>query len=116
MDKKTFVMAAVALAVLIAILAPFLASGNPDGLESAFFSMYGAKEVTGDEIDEGLAEVAEEQAAEKTGNDFSFASPMPDYTIAGMEKPGEVFAVILGTLLMIGLVWGIGSAVARSKE
>jgi cobalt/nickel transport protein len=116
MDKKSFIMAAVALAVLIAILAPFLASGNPDGLESAFFSMYGAKEVTGGELDEGQAEIAEEQAIEKTGNDFSFESPMPDYSIAGLEKPGEVFAVILGTLLIFGIVWGLGSTVARSKE
>ena len=116
MEKKTFIMAAVALAVLIAVLAPFLASGNPDGLESAFFSMSGAKEVTGDEVDEGQAELAEEEAIEKTGNDFSFASPMPDYSIAGLDKPGEVFAVVIGTLLLLGLVWGVGSAVAKTKE
>jgi cobalt/nickel transport protein len=47
MDQKQFVMAAVALALIIAVLAPFLASGDPDGLESAFFGIYGAKTTTG---------------------------------------------------------------------
>ncbi|MDT8358095.1 MAG: PDGLE domain-containing protein [Methanomicrobiaceae archaeon] len=116
MEKKTFIMAAVALAVLIAVLAPFLASSNPDGLESAFFSIYGAKEVTGGDLDEGQAELAEDAVVETTGNDFSIDSPMPDYSIAGLDKPGEVFAVVIGTLLMIGLVWGVGSVVAKPKE
>ena len=116
MEKKTFIMAAMALAMLIAILAPFLASGNPDGLESAFFSMYGAKEVTGGDLDEDQASAAEEQAIEKTGNDYSFASPMPDYSIEGLDKPGEVIAVVFGTILMIGLGWGVGSVMARPKE
>ncbi len=37
MERKYFYIAAIAVAVLIAVLAPFLASGNPDGLESAFY-------------------------------------------------------------------------------
>jgi cobalt/nickel transport protein len=116
MDQKTFVIVAIAIALVIAVLAPFLASGDPDGLESAFFGMYGAKTTTGTELDEEMAESAEETVVETTGNDFEFASPMPDYGIEGMDKVGEVLAVILGTVLMIGLVWGVGRAVARPKQ
>ncbi|NYT05149.1 MAG: cobalt transporter [Methanomicrobiales archaeon] len=116
MDQKTFLMAGVALALLVAVAAPFLASGSPDGLESAFFGLYGAKTLTGSELDDDQAEVAEEEVVEKTGNDFEFASPMPDYTVEGWDKAGEVVAVVLGTLLMLGLVWGLGRAVAATKQ
>jgi cobalt/nickel transport protein len=116
MEKNQFIIAAIALALIIAVLAPFLASGDPDGLESAFFGMYGAKEPMGTELDESLAETAEEEVIERTGNDFEFASPMPDYAVSGLGKPGEVFAVVVGVLVMIGLVWGIGKAVAQNKE
>jgi cobalt/nickel transport protein len=116
MDQKTFVVAAVVLALVIAVLAPFLASGDPDGLESAFFGLYGAKTTTGTDLNEEIAESAEEQVVETTGNDFEFGSPMSDYAIEGMDKMGEVLAVVLGTVLMIGLVWGVGRAVARPKE
>lgn len=116
MDTKTFVIAGIAVALVIAVLAPFLASGDPDGLESAFFGMYGAKTATGTELDEEMAGIAEEKVVETTGNDFAFASPMPDYGIEGLDKMGEVFAVLLGTVVMIGLVWGVGRAVARPKQ
>jgi len=40
MEKKQFLIIGVVIALVIAVAAPFLASGNPDGLESAFFSIY----------------------------------------------------------------------------
>jgi len=48
MEKNQFIMIGIAVALVIAVAAPFLASGNPDGLESAFFSIHGAKEFQGD--------------------------------------------------------------------
>lgn len=116
MEKKHFIYAAIGVALVIAVLAPFLASGNPDGLESAFFGIYGAKDPFGEELDEEQAEFAEEEVIERTGNDFEYASPMPDYTIEGLDKPGEIAAVVLGTLIMAGLVWGVGRALARPQE
>jgi len=113
MDRKMFIIAGVVVALIIAIAAPFLASGNPDGLESAFFSMYGAKELTGDALDEEAANLAEEQVVGITGNDFAYESPLSDYTIPGADKPGEVVAIIIGTLVMLGLVYGIARATAR---
>ena len=113
METKQFVIIGVAIALVIAVAAPFLASGNPDGLESAFFSIYDAKHFTGSELDEEAAAAAEEQAITATGNDFSYEALMPDYTIPGLDKTGEVFAIVLGTLLMLALVYGVARVAAR---
>ena len=49
MEKKQYVMIGIAVALVIAVAAPFIASGNPDVLESAFFSIHGAIDFQGDE-------------------------------------------------------------------
>ncbi|WP_054848093.1 PDGLE domain-containing protein [Methanoculleus chikugoensis] len=100
---------------MIAVAAPFLASGNPpDGLESAFFSIYEAKPFMGSELDEDAAGAAEEQVIATTGNDFSYGGAlMPDYSIPGMDKTGEVLAVVIGTLLMLALVFAVAKVSAR---
>ncbi|KLK87537.1 cobalt transporter [Methanoculleus sediminis] len=113
METKQFVVIGIAIALVIAVAAPFLASGDPDGLESAFFSIYGAKPFMGSELDEDAAGAAEEQAIVTTGNDFSYEALMPDYSIPGMDKAGEVVAVVLGTLLMLVLVFAVAKVSAR---
>ncbi|WP_292366565.1 MULTISPECIES: PDGLE domain-containing protein [unclassified Methanoculleus] len=113
METKQFIIIGIAIALVIAVAAPFLASGDPDGLESAFFSIYEAKPFMGSELDEDAAGAAEEQAIAATGNDFSYEALMPDYSIPGMDKPGEVFAVVIGTLLMLALVFVVAKASAR---
>jgi cobalt/nickel transport protein len=115
MDRKLFILAGVVIALVIAAVAPFIASSDPDGLESAFFSIFGAKEVQGSTLDEEKAVVAEEQVAEITGNTFSFASPFPDYTISGFAGFGEALAVIIGTLLVLGIAFGIGRVMKRTE-
>ena len=102
-----------AIALVIAVAAPFLASGDPDGLESAFFSMYGAKPFMGSDLDEEAAAAAEEEVVAVTGNDFSHEPLMPDYSIPGMDKAGEVLAIVIGTLLMLGLVFAVAKVSAR---
>lgn len=116
MDRKAFIVAGIAVALVIAVAAPFLASGNPDGLESAFFSIYDAKTFAGDDLDEEAAGAAEGRVVEVTGNDFSYESPLPDYTVPGMDKPGEVLAVVLGTLLIFGIALGISRISARPDK
>ncbi len=115
MDRNRFILIGVAVALVIAASAPFLASGNPDGLESAFFGIFGAKEIQGAELDEERAALAEEEVVERTGNDFSWASPFPDYTIAGLDKPGEIVAIVLGTILVLLLGLGISRVASRQK-
>jgi len=35
-------------------------------------------------------------------------APMPDYSIEGMGRPGEIVAIVVGTLLMLGIFLGVG--------
>lgn len=112
MDTK-YVIAGIAVALVIAVAAPFIASGNPDGLESAFYSIYEAKPLIGDGLDEDAAAAAEEELVARTGNEFAFDALMPDYSIPGLDKPGEVLAVVGGTLLMLVLVYGVARITAR---
>jgi cobalt/nickel transport protein len=86
-----FLYAGIVIALLIALLAPFLASQNPDGLESAASGV-----------------VAESKLSELKEQEPAVNSPMPDYSIQGMGKSGEVMAIVIGTVgvLIIGL--GLG--------
>lgn len=115
MERRNFLIAGIVVALAIAVMAPFLASGNPDGLESAFFGIYGAKEIHGDDLDEGMAALAEESVVERTGNTFSFEALMPDYTIPGLGKEGEVVAIVLGTIAVLAIGFGLSRYLARTK-
>ncbi|MCU0632661.1 MAG: PDGLE domain-containing protein [Methanolinea sp.] len=115
MDTKNLLYFGVIIALVIAVAAPFIASSNPDGLESAFFGIFGAKEIQGSELDEDAAGAAEEQVQEITGNTFSFASPFPDYGIEGLEKAGEALAIVIGTLLVLAVALGLGRVLSRSE-
>ena len=83
-----------AIAILISILAPFLASSDPDGLESA------AEKVIGEDI---FAELEEAEAA--------INSPMPDYSIEGKGKLGEIIAICLGTIGILAISFGLGKTI-----
>jgi cobalt/nickel transport protein len=115
MEKKAFIIAGVAVALVIAAMAPFIASSNPDGLESAFFGIFGAKDLQGTTLNEEHAGAAEEKVTEITGNDFSFGSPFPDYRIGGLAQFGEAAAVIIGTLLVLGIALGLSRVMARHE-
>ena len=84
-DKK-FIIGGLVVAIIIAILAPFLASSNPDGLESA----------------------AEKIVLVEETEPF-FEAPMPDYAVPALgESPlGGVISIVLGTIIaflaMVGL-------------
>jgi len=115
MGRENLIYFGVIIALVIAVAAPFIASSNPDGLESAFFGVFGAKEVQGSDLDEEAAGAAEEQVQEVTGNTFSFASPFPDYSIEGMEKAGEALIIVIGTLLVLAIAFGLGRVLSRSE-
>lgn len=115
MERGIFLLAGIAIALLIASAAPFIASSNPDGLESAFFGIFGAKEIQGSTLDEEHAAAAEEEVAGITGNDFSASPPFPDYTIEGLGKFGEAGAIIGGTILVLAVALGIGRVVRKPE-
>jgi cobalt/nickel transport protein len=92
-DKK-FLTAGIIVALIIAVLAPFLASPNPDGLEST------AEKVMPNPETEPVLE-----------------SPLPDYTIPALgDSPiGGAISMIFGTIMVLALAYGVG-AVFRSRE
>lgn len=90
-QNRNLVMGGLAIAIVIAILAPFLASSNPDGLESAAESLG----------------VPESEAA--------FEAPLPDYAIPGMEDNplGGVAALIFGTILVVLVMLGLATFLSK---
>ena len=92
--NRNFLIGGLAIALIIAILAPFLASSNPDGLDSTA---------------EGL-EVPESEAA--------FQSPLPDYAIPGMEDNplGGVVSLVGGTIIVLVVALGLAKLLSRKEK
>ncbi len=93
-QNRNFLIGGIAVAIIISILAPFLASGNPDGLESTLESL-------------GVAET-----------EAVFESPLPDYAIPGMEDNplGGVVVLIVGTLLVLLVALGLAKVLAMTGK
>lgn len=90
-DKK-IVLAGLAICIVIAVLAPFIASSNPDGLEKT------AQDVS---------------TTEESG---MYEAPMPDYTIPflGKDNPyGEVIALIIGVMITLALAYIVAFALRK---
>jgi len=85
------------VALVIGLLAPFLASGNPDGLESA------AGKIINEHV---LHQNLEQVGLEEEGT--VAPSPMPDYSIEGMDKVGEIIAMIVGIFIIAVFAYGVG--------
>lgn len=103
MKNNKIIIAGAVIAIIISILAPFLASSNPDGLDKSLINLVGG----GDE------ELAEEVIGEKTPMEYD--APMPDYSIGGMGKLGEIVAIVVGTLLMLGISLGVGRLLGKKQ-
>jgi cobalt/nickel transport protein len=109
-ETKQFVAIGLVLALLIGVTAVFLASGDPDGLESSALVVQDAKSLTGPSPEDGDAEAI-------GAGTFEYEAPMPDYSMGESGgKVGEIVAVVLGTVLALLIVFGVGRAVAASKH
>ena len=109
-ETKQFVAIGMVLALLIGVTAVFLASGDPDGLESSALVVHDAKSLTGPSPEDGDAEAI-------GAGTFEYEAPMPDYSMGESGgKVGEIVAVVLGTVLALLIVFGVGRAVAASKH
>ncbi len=86
----------IAIALAIAILAPVLASSNPDGLESTASSFPSAED--------------KEQPA--------LESPMPDYVVPALgDGPlSGALAIALGTVLVLLLTIGTGRFISAKRQ
>lgn len=90
-DFKMIILVGLAVVILLSVLAPFLASSDPDGLESAA---------------EGV--IDEHAFAELEESEPVMGAPMPDYAIEGFGKAGEIGAIFIGSIFMLGLGLGVG--------
>ena len=99
MDKrdKTLIIAAIVICVIICVLSPFIASGDPDGLEKSA-------------EDSGLAE------------DFSIeeikgipAAVLPDYAFANApdDQGLQVVALAIGVIITLALAFSVAYVVKR---
>jgi cobalt/nickel transport system permease protein len=111
--RDMIVISGITVALAIAIFAPYYASTYPDGLDSAVLSVYGAKDATTMHTGGSNAASPEKLVAEKTGNTFSWQAPLSDYSIPGLEKPGEVMAILFGILVLFVLGFGISRFISR---
>jgi cobalt/nickel transport protein len=95
-SNKKLLYAGIVVALLIAIAAPFLASKDPDGLESAA---------------SGVVDKSKLSDMEKS--EPAVSSPMADYSIAGMGKTGEVLAIVAGTVAILIISFGFGKMLKK---
>jgi cobalt/nickel transport protein len=110
MDNKTFLIAGIIVALLIGVVAVFLASGDPDGLESTALVVQGQKDLTG-----GTPEDAE--IHEATDGRFSYESPMPDYALGDeMGSTGGIIAIVVGTILAFLVVFGLAYGIKKTAK
>lgn len=94
--NKKLLIGGIAIALIIAILAPFLASSNPDGLESTA-----------------------QKVMQNPQTEPAVKSPLADYTIPflGENNPlGGVLALIIGTLIILGIAYGLGVFLKRNNN
>ena len=110
MDNKTFIIVGIVIALLIGFIAVFMASGDPDGLESTALVVQGQKELTG-----GTPEDAE--LHEETEGRFSYTAPMPDYALGEeLGSLGGIAAIVVGTILAFVVVFGIAYGIKAAGK
>jgi cobalt/nickel transport protein len=90
---RNLIITAVILCLVIGILAPFIASSDPDGLEKS------AEELMGN-----------------PDTDPVIQSPMPDYTIEPLGKIGEILAMAVGIFVTLIVAYLVGMLIRRRKN
>ncbi|PWR74630.1 PDGLE domain-containing protein [Methanospirillum stamsii] len=109
MNNNALIAVGVIIAIAIGIIAVFMASGDPDGLESSALVVSGQKDLTGLSPEDGDAETV------GTGS-YEYTSPMPDYSLGEeMGSTGGIIAIIIGIIITLLVVMGALYAIRFSK-
>ena len=87
LDNKQVYIGIFAIALVICLLSPFLASGDPDGLEAS----------------------AEHRNPDALEAEQVISPIMPDYTLEGLEENPlvGVACLIIGALMTVALAYGV---------
>jgi len=110
MDNRTFIIVGIIVALLIGVVAVFVASGDPDGLESTALVVQGQKTITG-------GTPADAEIKEDLSGKLSYNSLMPDYSLGEEMGPfGGVIAIAGGTILAFAIVLGISYGIKKAGK
>ncbi len=110
MESRTLLAMGFAVAILIGVAAVFLASGDPDGLESTALVVRGEKSLTGPAPPDAGGK-------EPTRDGVSYVPPFPDYSLGeGSGHAGSIIAIVLGVALTFGAIIGITRLLARPRR
>jgi cobalt/nickel transport protein len=110
MDNRIFLILGIIMVLVLAVLAVFLASSNPDGLESTALVVQGQKTLTGDTPSDAAIR-------EPTGAVFSYNAPMTDYSIPGpFGKTGDALAMVAGVILALLIVFGVAKFLTYTRR
>lgn len=96
MDNKNIYIGIFLIAIIICVLSPFLASGDPDGLEKS-----------AEKINESVLDSQQ------------VVSPvMPDYTVEGQEDNPlvGVACLIIGAIMTVVVAYGVFYLVSKRKQ
>ena len=101
MDKKDtyLIVVAVVICIIISCLSPYIASGDPDGLE---------KSAEDSGLDEDFAVEEINGIPDAIFPDYAFADD-PDNQVL------QIVALVLGAIVTLGLAYGI-AAIVRSRN
>jgi cobalt/nickel transport protein len=91
-EDRNLVIAAVILCLVIGILAPFIASSNPDGLEKSA-----------------------EQLMGNPDTEPAVNAPMSDYSIPGLGKIGEIGAMFVGIFVTLIVAYLVAMLIRRRQ-
>ncbi len=94
-----FIVIGLAMCLVFGMAAPFLASSDPDGMESAAEDMMGS---------EGLEAQVES---------YYDAAPFPDYVVPAMgeEAPSSAVSMVIGVITMFIITFAVFAAVVYSR-
>jgi cobalt/nickel transport protein len=92
-QDKYLIVVGIIFCLALAVLSPYIASGDPDGLEKS------AEDASvGEDVESPVLE-----------------SPFPDYTYEPLDKLGEIAVLLLGGLITLVVGLGIGYALKKSN-
>lgn len=92
-QDRNIIIAGVAICIVIAVLAPYLASSNPDGLEKSALQL------------------------NATDESSDYQAPFADYNVPllGNGPYSEAIALVIGILVMLGLGYLVAYIFKRRK-
>lgn len=97
MSSRAFIITGVCVAVFLGGVVSYWASSHPDGLEKAAEKLGFAQHAEGKQRVEGV---------------------LPDYSVPGVKSKflSNAVAGIVGTLVVFGLLFGVGQLAARRQQ